>query len=497
MFLSAMPSQRLISLGLLVACVIVSFWLLSHSLSSGRDTTAWEWTVGRYPSNPASDSEAATAELPPRRRRNVAFATSFVMHGDVYMSFAKTVGQAMDAEGGDGQYIHLFAPEFSFGFQDVIDERNLWTHRGVRGGYEQLIEHVNKSSAEGGVDLIVFGTCEFDMNVWHSDLAIAWNLRAADDKFKIVCGVHNVDDVNWQRHIPYWARRNALRLLPIADHVAKTFRDRFATKAEEAEPLLYTAGYDYIPIDVHVPVLDIPNLPAKPLPRYLSKAVIQGTFSVGRRNYPGIFRDLIASLHEDPSAWGYHPLDGRKSFVPDPDSRAPPLQLLLVGSGWLEIPEELAYIVTMHTDLPYNDFYKLISDSDIVVPAFADNTYFTVQASSTMALATELNVPILVTNRTRRTYGYIDDTRAVITRPAAMPEVQALKALRTGDASAFLSSDPADIGHPVGDLEPVRCAVESMMREGWIRDQNGWNDWKTGVWQQNRVVAEKILRDMP
>ncbi|KAI0829271.1 hypothetical protein BC628DRAFT_1315386 [Trametes gibbosa] len=403
----------------------------------------------------------------------------------------------MDAEGGDGQHIHLFAPEFSFGFQDVIDEQDLWTHRGVRETHEQLIQHVNKSSAEGGIDLIVFGTCEFDMNVWHNELATAWNLRAADDKFKIVCGVHNVDDVNWQRHIPYWARRNAIRLLPIADHVAKTFRDRFAVKADEAEPLLYTAGYDYIPIDVHVPVLDVPNLPVKSLPRHLSKAVIQGTFSVGRRNYPAIFRDLIASLHEDPFAWGYHPLDGRKSFVPAPDSAAPPFQLLLVGSGWLEIPEELAYIVTMHTELPYNDFYKLISDCDIVVPAFADNTYFTVQASSTMALATELNVPILVTNRTRHAYGYIDDSRAVITRPAAMPEVQALKALRAGDASAFLSSDPADIGQPIGDLEPVRDAVEAMMREGWIRGKTGWDDWKAGVWQKNRVVAEKILRDMP
>lgn len=79
--------------------------------------------------------------------------------------------------------------------------------------------------------------------------------------------------------------------------VAHAFRDKFAVQAEDTEPLLYTAGYDHIPIDVHVPVLDIPNLPTKSLPWYLSKAVIQGTFSVGRRNYPVIFRDLIASLN--------------------------------------------------------------------------------------------------------------------------------------------------------------------------------------------------------
>ncbi|KAI0766182.1 hypothetical protein BD413DRAFT_481527 [Trametes elegans] len=403
----------------------------------------------------------------------------------------------MDAEGPDDQRIHVFAPEFSFGFQEVIDDLNLWTHRGIRAEHDQLMEHVNKSSSDGGVDLIIFGTCEFDMNVWHSALVEAWNAREEHDKFKIVCGVHNVNDVNWQRHIPYWARRNAIRLLPIADHVARAFRDRFSVQAEDPEPLLYTAGFDHIPIDVHVPVLDLPSIPVKVLPRHLTTAVIQGSFSVDRRNYPRIFRDLISSLRADPGAWGYHPLEGRTSYVPDPDSPAPPFRLLLVGSGWLDIPQELAYVVSMHTDLAYKDFYKLIADCDVVLPAFADNAYLTVQGSSTIALAAELNVPILVTNRTRRAYGYIDDPRAVITRPAAMPEVQALKALRIGDASAFLASDPADIGRPVGSLQFVRDDVARMMHEGWIRDKTGWDTWKARVWQKNREVAERILRDMP
>lgn len=78
-----------------------------------------------------------------------------------------------------------------------------------------------------------------------------------------------------------------------------------------------------------------------------------------------------------------------------------------------------------------------------------------------------------------------------------MPEVQALKALRTGDASAFLSSDPTDIGQPIGDLQPVREAVGAMMNEGWVKDRQGWDDWKAAVWRRNRAVAEKILRDMP
>ena len=47
---------------------------------------------------------------------------------------------------------------------------------------------------------------------------------------------------------------------------------------------------------------------------------------------------------------------------------------------------------------------------------------------------------MLVTSRTRHTYGFIDDDRIVVTRPAMMSEVQALRALRTGDAAPFLAA---------------------------------------------------------
>ena len=106
-------------------------------------------------------------------------------------------------------------------------------------------------------------------------------------------------------------------------------------------------------------------------------------------------------------------------------------------------------------------------------------------------------MPLLVTSRHRSAYGYIDDVRVTITRPAAMSEVQAIKALRTGDASSFLASDPADIGRTMGEMPPVREAVEHMMREGWIRGRREWMDWREEVWRRNRAVADKILSDLP
>ena len=75
----------------------------------------------------------------------------------------------------------------------------------------------------------------------------------------------------------------------------------------------------------------------------------------------------------NPEAWGYLPLGDRTSFIPNHQSVAPPFELALVGSGSLEVPQELEYMVSVHRGLDYTDFYKLVSRMDIVVPAFADN----------------------------------------------------------------------------------------------------------------------------
>ena len=78
--------------------------------------------------------------------------------------------------------------------------------------------------------------------------------------------------------------------------VKNSFQEKFDSIADSSDRDLHTAGYQYIPIDVHVPILDIPDLPIKPLPRQLATAVIQGTLVGDRRDYHRFFDDLIASL---------------------------------------------------------------------------------------------------------------------------------------------------------------------------------------------------------
>lgn len=58
----------------------------------------------------------------------------------------------------------------------------------------------------------------------------------------------------------------------------------------------HRVGFEYIPVHVHIPVLPL-KLPPKPAKNeMLTNAVIQGSFDPNRRDFEGVFKDLIDEL---------------------------------------------------------------------------------------------------------------------------------------------------------------------------------------------------------
>ena len=96
----------------------------------------------------------------------------------------------------------------------------------------------------------------------------------------------------------------------------------------------------------------------------------------------------------------------------------------------------------------------------------------------------------------REPYTHIDDDKITITQPAVMSEMQAIKALRTGDTSPFLASDPVSSGISLGDHRGIREAVEEMMRKGWVRTTEGFEECKRKTWEKNELVMMRILRGL-
>ena len=95
----------------------------------------------------------------------------------------------------------------------------------------------------------------------------------------------------------------------------------------------------------------------------------------------------------------------------------------------------------------------------------------------------------------RKAYGYIDDDRVVVTRPAAMREVHALKALRTRNASVFLESDPTGSGHRMAQIAGLESSVYRMLEEGWTREKQETAEFKRELWHRNEIVIRRLLSD--
>lgn len=103
---------------------------------------------------------------------------------------------------------------------------------------------------------------------------------------------------------------------------------------------------------------------------------------------------------------------------------------------------------------------------------------------------------MLVTQRFRDAYNYLDDDRVLVTHPASMSEIDAIKALRTQDATDFLKNDPSNSGFNLGSHAGIRRAVNDMLLRGWERPNSGFEEWKRVVWANNDAVIARILNNL-
>lgn len=86
--------------------------------------------------------------------------------------------------------------------------------------------------------------------------------------------------------------------------------------------------------------------------------------------------DLLVFLTDDPELFGYYLSENGTTFLPLPDC-TDRFQLTLLGLDRHEVftPQALIHVVRRGMEEMYADFYQAIADQDIVIPAFATDTY--------------------------------------------------------------------------------------------------------------------------
>jgi hypothetical protein len=118
-------------------------------------------------------SNTSVTSPPPFRHRNVAVASDFGGHFDVYLAFVKTLHDVLSED--DDTYpdwtLQVFAgTPFGHGFQDVVDKLKLYEQKARHPDeLDNAMKYDGTPADVGGgiaeevvIDLLVFGTCEME-----------------------------------------------------------------------------------------------------------------------------------------------------------------------------------------------------------------------------------------------------------------------------------------------------------------------------------------------
>jgi hypothetical protein len=145
------PSFIRFALGVVVA--LSSLWLF-YGAFTGKPFSRPRFVLG---------DGILSANLPKlqsvaQTHKNVVVASTFVAHFDVYMAVAWTLQRIMPKESGNLQ-VYASTP-FLFNFQEVVDRYGLY--KGEVKAPNDLLGDIKRVEDDGGIDLVIFGTCEFE-----------------------------------------------------------------------------------------------------------------------------------------------------------------------------------------------------------------------------------------------------------------------------------------------------------------------------------------------
>ncbi|WVQ74318.1 hypothetical protein IAR50_003917 [Cryptococcus sp. DSM 104548] len=234
----------------------------------------------------------------------------------------------------------------------------------------------------------------------------------------VVCVIHHssAHDVNHELRplMEPLAEQGRLSIMVLGEHVRERIQVELDIWAENMESTVW----EIVPVEVMIPVFDYPSSDEPPEPAiFPSKAVVQGNIEPGRRNYNKLLSDL------------------RQCFLCPLSGVSPTARLSLFTSSvspalnTIVIPVELRDVVQVHHDLPYPEFYNLLSKADAMVPAFLERDSYQDTTSSSIAAAVITCIPVLASARHLGAYTYPKGP-SVLERPISTSEVSALEAIR-------------------------------------------------------------------
>ena len=421
---------------LLVA--IVSLLLVKNDFpaSAGLPKLAWpgkDWLAG------------GTTKLPTSKHAepiNVAVVESAGWHDEVWSAFVHTVGSQET-----GVSMRMFKQSPRFGLPEIVNTFELphgvpeWENWEDIVG-ERLMD--GEKQAPYHPDVIILTTCEVGGGKMKDHL----QKILAEGKTYLFCAIHNTDQ--WFDPVPAydeiwrpWAQKGLMSFIALSSAVKETLLQQgLKTWPKDGEHRATAPVHVYPPIfPVQLPPLPTSGSPDGGVIGRTNAFALQGNYESFRRDFDTTFRRLGSYFY--PTNDGSDPTS-EAGISPMEASNGPVVELHLLGSGPNKptVPEGLESHVFFHENLPYREYYELLSQQTAILPAFSTDKYYSIKASSSIPASLISGSPLVATARDLHAYNYLDEGSVwfqqdnetdfdVLARAFALPPEERIAKLRS------------------------------------------------------------------
>lgn len=273
-------------------------------------------------------------------------------------------------------YQYLFRPRFNI--FAVLKTFGLNNVSKPRGSTSMKFDEKNPIP-----DIVLGTTCEFDIRRLKSQFN-----EMLDGGSYLFCTVHHGD--RWHKDSYYhfyteiipWIEAKRVTFVFLSGHTKRFMEDTVVNS--------WAPQHQWVKENfrVLVPVFPVPVQNKKEL-----SFSLQGNYESERRDYKSIFTQFESFGKKNPK-----------------NERLQKLRMHLIGHGkHPPVPESIVSRVEFNEGLEFAEFYKILSDSFALLPAFANDEYYDRKASSSVPASLIAGTPIVGKKRLLQTYDYLTE----------------------------------------------------------------------------------------
>lgn len=258
-------------------------------------------------------------------------------------------------------------------------------------------------------DVVFSTTCGNDYNPYDQDddvgtLKPIYRRLLEEHNTYLFCVMHEshhwIESYGWGLRSQFapWVKARRIDFITMSPHVAEHFVHKVYSRWWwEAAGATKPRSHTLVPVfPVDLPKIVAPELETKGL-----KIAIEGEYHRGR-NYAGAFARLVDMK--------------RALYVKGREHEADDIEIHVFGHGLAKpvVPSDLKNQVTFHEQLDYQGYYSLLSQMDVILPAFSTTEmggidYYVNKASSTISTSLIAGVPLVANERLLKAYSYLEN----------------------------------------------------------------------------------------